>query len=93
MVYLTDANISLGLDDNVLNAIFDALSEIGIERSIELPAEFGSWWKTAWGTTKEALTQDEVLERLEKLEHAASRISLSKLRSSAFETIIATILR
>jgi len=36
-VYLTDANISLELGDNVLNTIFDALSEIGIERSIELP--------------------------------------------------------
>lgn len=80
-VYLTDANISLELGDNVLNAIFDALSEIGIERSIELPDEFGSWWKTAWGTTKEALTQDEVLERIEKLEYAAQLKIIDKPQS------------
>jgi len=70
--YLADENVISAVGDTLIRSIFESLSEIGIEESIELPAEDGSWWKQAWGRTKETMSQKEVVERLEKLEHAAS---------------------
>lgn len=71
-IYLSDDNSLLSVGDNLIQSIFDSLTAFGIEKSNELPSESGSWWKQAWGRTKEALSQEEVAERLAKLEHAAS---------------------
>ena len=70
--YLADGDVMSTVGDKLIDAIFDALLELGIKKSVDLPAEDGSWWKQVWGETKEALSQDDVVERLKKLEHAAS---------------------
>jgi hypothetical protein len=71
-IYLPEGISTSAIGNALINSIFESLSEFGIEKSTELPAETGSWWKQVWGRTKEALSQEEVAQRLEKLEHAAS---------------------
>lgn len=52
------------------------LKGLGFEIANEAPAEYGSWFKRLVAKSKEALTQDEVLERLRKAERALELATL-----------------
>lgn len=84
--YLSNADAKSAIGDRLIDLIFESLSELGIEKSIDLPPQSGSWWKQVWGRTKETLSQAEVAERLTKLEHAAEIRLIDKPQSDVTKT-------
>jgi hypothetical protein len=80
-VYLSDADpVTVARVSDVVEHLADAA---GFEVADEFPAEKGSWWKRWFGRTKEALTQPQVIERLEKVERAAELRGLGKPQAEA----------
>ncbi len=73
-------------DYNTISDIESALrrffSELGFDFADDFPAIRGSWWKRWFAKTKEALTQDEVAQRLAKAERA---IELAQLQQRQAE--------
>jgi hypothetical protein len=56
--------------ESVKKAISGVLDVQGLEIADDFPAETGSWWKKWMVRSKDFLTQDEVAERLNKIERA-----------------------
>jgi|CXWL01.1.fsa_nt_gi hypothetical protein len=69
--------------ERLLAAVLELLSPLGFERSYELPAESGSWWKKVVVRTKALLGRDEVRRRLETAERAVEAKYLDKPQAEA----------
>ena len=75
------ARVYLSHDDpreseSVLSAWMDFSRSLGFELSTSLPATGGSWFKKLFVRTKDALTRDEVRDRLKKGERALELVAL-----------------
>lgn len=67
----------------LVDAIQLAVEQLGFVIAYDLPSEGGSWWKRLWLRSREALSQDEMQERLTKLERAAETRLLDKPQAEA----------
>jgi hypothetical protein len=80
----------------IVTATLAILAELSFEKDTEMPEESGSWWKRFWVRTTEVATQEEVAERLQKLERAAEITLLDKPQAAANKdhaSAIATLLK
>jgi hypothetical protein len=75
-VYLSEDDPSLVSD--VSRRIADYSEALGLEFIDELLSSRGSWYKRWFARTKEALSRDEVVRRLEKAERAIELVALHK---------------
>ena len=69
--------------ERLVDALIGLLKLFGFERSYELPAESGSWWKRFFLRTQVLVTQDEVKKRLETAERAVEVNYLDKPQAEA----------
>jgi hypothetical protein len=95
-VYLSEA--SRDVIDAVVRAVEGMSYAFGFVVSEEFPAEKGSWWKKWFVKTKEALTQPEVQQRLDKLERALEltglmqpQANVDKIEAEAAATLIKAV--
>ncbi|SCB29793.1 hypothetical protein GA0061099_1004372 [Bradyrhizobium yuanmingense] len=80
----------------IIDAVVATLGELSFEKDTDLPEESGSWWKRFWARTKDMATQEDVAERLQKLERAAEIALLDKPQAAANKdhaTAIATLMK
>jgi len=82
-IYISDPVPS----SEMLSVIKDSLSKfvhsLGFDLNDDLPDETGSWFKKFFFKTKDALTQDEVLERVKDAEEALKIKHLKKPQAEA----------
>lgn len=84
------------IHQQIINAVVKVLGELSFEKDTDLPEESGSWWKRFWARTKDVTTQEEVAERLQKLERAAEVTMLDKPQAAANKdhaTAIVTLIK
>lgn len=67
----------------VSNSLIQLIGELNLEVYEDLPAEVGSWFKRWISRSKDALTHDELLKRLEKAERAIHLKYLDKPQAEA----------
>jgi len=67
-----------GAIDSISNAISEVLEAYGFAVADEFPEIKGSWFKKWFAKSKDALSQPEVLERLEKIERAVELKAIDK---------------
>jgi hypothetical protein len=94
-IYLTEPS-SKANHDNIVSTIISALEGISFERDLELPEENGSWWKRFWMRSKELATQEEIQNRLIKMERMAEARYLDKPQAEANKdhaAAVATIMK
>ena len=81
-IYLSEP-VGDEIHQQIIDAVASTLEELSFEKDTDLPEESGSWWKRFWMRTKDAATQEEVTERLGKLERAAEVALLDKPQAEA----------
>jgi hypothetical protein len=95
-VYLADNNN----EDitKITNAISGVLDAYGFQFSDDFPAEKGSWWKKWFAKSKDAITQKEVTDRLEKIERAFDikgvhkpQADVDKIKAEAIATLTTSV--
>src|SRR2546427_730925 len=68
--------------NEVSDAINTLLDFLGFQISDSFPPESGSWWKRWFAKSKEAITQPEVFERLQKAERALELYTIKRYQST-----------
>lgn len=81
--YISDPVPKRATLNNLVESIEKLVAEFGFDKTDEFPEEDGSWWKKLVLKTKEAMTQKEVADRLEKVERAAEIAYLDKPQAEA----------
>lgn len=74
-----------GAIDAISAAITDVLAAYGFSVADEFPEIRGSWFKKWFAKSKEALSQPEVIERLEKIERAVELKAIDKPQADVDE--------
>lgn len=80
----------------IINGIVSVLEGLSFERDLELPEENGSWWKRLWMRSKDLATQEQIHDRLIKIERAAETRYLDKPQAEANKdhaAAVATIMK
>ena len=80
-IYLS--NVPGSQKEDIISEISSILRTISFEIDIETPEETGSWWKRLWMQSKDVLTQEEVINKLAKLERAAEAKFIEKPQAEA----------
>jgi len=81
---------------NIIDAIISVLERFSFERDLEISEEDGSWWKRFWMRSKELATQEEIQNRLIKMERMAEARYLDKPQAEANKdhaAAVATIMK
>jgi hypothetical protein len=94
-IYLSD-NVASDITSPIIKSIVLALESLAFQKDIELPEESGSWWKRIWMKSKELATQEEIQERLIKIERIAETKLLDKPQAEANKdhaAAVATIMK
>ena len=95
-VYLSDDNqVDI---DKITNAVDKLLEAFEFSFSDDSPAEKGSWWKKWFAKSKDAVTQQEVVNRLKKIERAIDlhrlhkpQADVDKTQAEAIAVLIASV--
>ena len=82
-VYIADPVPSRNNLNDITERLNAFASLLGFDLTDDLPEEKGSWWKKIFYKTKEFLTHDEVLERVESAEAALKLKHLDKPQAEA----------
>lgn len=85
--YIPIAIYSRSDDEMITSSLTKALSafleEFSFQFADDFPAQRGSWWKKWFAKTKDAVTQQEVLDRLVKAERAVELAQLQQRQAEA----------
>lgn len=82
-VYIADPVPDRSELNNITERLNALAALLGFDLTDDLPEENGSWWKKIFYKTKEFLTHDEVLERVESAEAALKLKHLDKPQAEA----------
>jgi hypothetical protein len=94
-IYISD-NVASNITSPIIDSIISVLESLAFQKDIELPEESGSWWKRIWMKSKELATQEEIQERLIKIERIAETKLLDKPQAEANKdhaAAVATIMK
>jgi len=71
------------ITSSLTKAVRAFLEEFSFQFADDFPAQGGSWWKKWFAKTKDAVTQQEVLDRLVKAERAVELAQLQQRQADA----------
>lgn len=82
-IYISDPVPDKAVLDDLTKKLGSFVNLLGLEITDDFPEEKGSWWKRFFFKTREILTQDEVLQRVESAENALKLKHLDKPQAEA----------
>ena len=82
-IYVSDPVPRPDILNNITNKLINFAELLDLEKTDDFPEERGSWWKRFFFKTKEVLSQDEVLDRVDSAEKALKLKHLDKPQAEA----------
>jgi len=75
--------LSIRVQQQLQSAIEALLEKFGFDVSLDLPGEFGSFWKRLWAKASGVVSQKEVVDRLKKIERSIETHHIDKPQAEA----------